>query len=384
MKLFFLLGNQLFSEKYLEKFRKDHIFFMAEDYQLCTYEKHHKQKILLFLSAMRSHADKLKKNKFKIEYSSIEDKSFKSDYIEKLKKIIKTQKISEVSSFEIEDKFFEKKISQFFKKEKIKWNIIQTPMFLNSRENFKKYLSKSKKPFMAVFYKETRRELNILMKKDGNPEGGKWSFDDENRNKLPKNIKIPKFPKINETTHTKKLKPTIDKVFKDHPGNTKEFWFATEYEDIIKQASEIYDKHISNCPELYIKIPVGFNELKAIKVCSKKGIKINATICYSEQQMQLCASAGAKYVSLFYCRLRQHGGNVEKAIKRTKDYINSNNLDTKLICGSIRTQQDVSDAWDFGADIVTTGLNVINEMVIHPKTKESYDGFNKDFANWLN
>ena len=155
--------------------------------------------------------------------------------------------------------------------------------------------------------------------------------------------------------------------------------FDTEYEDIIKQSSEIYDKHISNCPELYIKIPVGFNELKAIKVCSKKGIKINATICYSEQQMQLCASAGAKYVSLFYCRLRQHGGNVEKAIKRTKDYIN-----TKLICGSIRTQQDVSDAWDFGADIVTTGLNVINEMVIHPKTKESYDGFNKDFANWLN
>ena len=234
MKLFFLLGNQLFSEKYLEKFRKDHIFFMAEDYQLCTYEKHHKQKILLFLSAMRSHADKLKKNKFKIEYSSIEDKSFKSDYIEKLKKIIKTQKISEVSSFEIEDKFFEKKISHFFKKEKIKWIVIQTPMFLNSRENFKKYLSKSKKPFMAVFYKETRRELNILMKKDGNPEGGKWSFDDENRNKLPKNITIPKFPKINETTHTKKLKPIIEKVFKDHPGNTKEFWFATEYEDVVK------------------------------------------------------------------------------------------------------------------------------------------------------
>ncbi len=114
MKLFFLLGNQLFSEKYLEKFRKDHIFFMAEDYQLCTYEKHHKQKILLFLSAMRSHADKLKKNKFKIEYSTIEDKTFKLDYLEKLKKILKAKKISEVSSFEIEDKFFEKKNNKIF------------------------------------------------------------------------------------------------------------------------------------------------------------------------------------------------------------------------------------------------------------------------------
>ena len=162
MKLFFLLGNQLFDEKYLEKFKKDHIFYMAEDFQLCTYEKHHKNKILLFLSSMRSHADRLKKSKFKIEYSTIEEKTFKLDYTEKLKKTIKSKKINEISSFEIEDKFFEKKISQFTKKENIKWNIVQSPMFLNSRQNFKKYLSKSKKPFMAVFYKDTRRELNIL------------------------------------------------------------------------------------------------------------------------------------------------------------------------------------------------------------------------------
>jgi len=147
MKLFFLLGNQLFDEKYLEKFKKDHIFYMAEDFQLCTYEKHHKNKILLFLSSMRSHADRLKKSNFKIEYSSIEEKTFKLDYTEKLKKIIKSKKITEISSFEIEDKFFEKKISQFTKKENIKWNIVQSPMFLNSRQNFKKYLSKSKKPF---------------------------------------------------------------------------------------------------------------------------------------------------------------------------------------------------------------------------------------------
>ena len=50
-----------------------------------------------------------------------------------------------------------------FSKCKIKWNIIQTPMFLNSRSEFKNYLNKSKKPFMAVFYKETRKKLKILI-----------------------------------------------------------------------------------------------------------------------------------------------------------------------------------------------------------------------------
>ena len=59
MKLFFILGNQLFPLNYLDKFKKDHLFFLAEDYELCTYEKHHKQKILLFLSSMRSYLDRL-------------------------------------------------------------------------------------------------------------------------------------------------------------------------------------------------------------------------------------------------------------------------------------------------------------------------------------
>ena len=202
MKLFFILGNQLFPLKYVDRFKKDHSFYMAEDYELCTYEKHHKQKILLFLSSMRSYADMLKANKYKVEYSKIEDKDFKDTYFKKLKIIIDQKKITEISSFEVEDKFFEKKISQFLKKEKINWNIAQTPMFLNSRDEFKNYLVKSKKPFMATFYKEVRKKSGILMGADGNPIGGKWSFDEDNRNKLPKDISIPKFPKINETNHT--------------------------------------------------------------------------------------------------------------------------------------------------------------------------------------
>ncbi len=234
MKLFFILGNQLFPIQNLNSFKNDHIIFMAEDYQLCTYEKHHKLKILLFLSAMRSYAENLKNNKFEIEYQKIENKEFKDDYLKKLKKIINSKNIKEVSSFEIEDKFFEKKITLFLKKENIKWNIVQTPMFLNSRNDFKNYLKKSKKPFMATFYKDVRKKSGILMGSDANPIGGKWSFDEDNRNKLPKNITIPKFPKIGETNNTKKLKPIIEKLFSDHPGNTDNFWFATEYEDVLK------------------------------------------------------------------------------------------------------------------------------------------------------
>ena len=90
MKLFLILGNQLFSPKYLSDF-KDHTFFMAEDYGLCTFEKHHKLKILLFLSSMRSFKDELKSKNFNVVYKDV-NKDFKLSYEKKLEKIIKEKK----------------------------------------------------------------------------------------------------------------------------------------------------------------------------------------------------------------------------------------------------------------------------------------------------
>ena len=115
-----------------------------------------------------------------------------------------------------------KKIIDFSKKNKIKLNIITSPMFLNTRDDFKKYLSKSKKPFMAVFYKDTRRKMNILMNGE-DPVGGKWSFDEDNRKKLPKGTKVPSFPKIDQTVHTIKLK----KYYRKEVCNTP--WFNRKF-----------------------------------------------------------------------------------------------------------------------------------------------------------
>ena len=66
---------------------------MAEDYQLCTYVKHHRQKILLFLSvlkillflsAMRSYADELKKANLTLTYFDCKHELFKKSYEDKI------------------------------------------------------------------------------------------------------------------------------------------------------------------------------------------------------------------------------------------------------------------------------------------------------------
>ena len=154
MKLFLVLGNQLFPLKYFNRLDEDYVFYMCEDYGLCTYQKHHKKKILLYLSSMRSLNEKLKENNFRTIYKSIEEDDFDLPYIEKLNKILSEKNITEIASFEIEDKFFENKIKRFAKNAKINWKVYQTPMFLNSREKFHNYLKKTNRPFMGTFYKK--------------------------------------------------------------------------------------------------------------------------------------------------------------------------------------------------------------------------------------
>jgi len=231
-KAFIILGNQLFPKEHLKDHKEDHIF-MAEDLGLCTYEKHHKQKILLFLSAMRSYAEELKKSKFNVTYFDVLHSLFNKSYEEKLQTFVKKNKITEITSFEIEDKFFETRIKQFCTKHSILYQTLTSPMFVTSREEFSNYLKDNKKPFMATFYKLQRVRLNILIK-DKKPIGGKWSFDEDNRKKLAHGIEVPKLRSFKATAHTKELIPFIETNFSTHPGTLKDFNYPTTRKDAIQ------------------------------------------------------------------------------------------------------------------------------------------------------
>ena len=159
--------------------------------------------------------------------------------------------------------------------------------------------------------------------------------------------------------------------------------FNTSYDEMLAEALDLSSQLSQYSDVLKIKVPITLDGLKVINILSKEGIKTNATAAYSEQQLQLAASAGASYVSLFYCRLMQSGGDVAKVLQRTRDFIDTNNLKSEIIAGSIRTQTDVSNAWHHGAHIVTTSKSVINEMMLHPKTDEAIDQFTRDFKAWI-
>ena len=134
---------------------------MAEDVGLCTYVRHHQQKIVLFLAAMREYADLLRRNDFVVDYHGFEQDA-ESVFEEKLADFVAHYNLRELVHFEIEDRFFAERIARFCVDNDIAERVVESPMFLTPRSQFAAYLESAKRPFMADFYKRQRRELGIL------------------------------------------------------------------------------------------------------------------------------------------------------------------------------------------------------------------------------
>ncbi len=221
-----ILGNQLFPLE-MQNIEDGETVFMCEDSGLCTYEKHHKSKIALFFNAMRSFRDSLEAANIDCIYYDFNNK-FEDSYIKKLSSEIKDNNFSCIRFFEIEDKPFENEIMQMISDLDIKCEVLNTPMFLDSRESFKDFVGDKKFLLQANYYKKVRKEMDILIENE-KPVGGKWSFDDENRKKLPKDYLIPELPVIKERDDSDEISNFINTEFNDHPGNINNiFPYTTE------------------------------------------------------------------------------------------------------------------------------------------------------------
>lgn len=224
-----VLGNQLFDYKHYKDLSLD--FFMCEDHELCTHFKYHKHKIIHFLSSMRIFSEELEKKGKHVFYKKYAEKPH---FLKELEGLIQKNKYKIVNIYEIEDKFFEQKLIELFSDLGIKVNYLKSPMFLTSRDEFKQYLKKNKKPFMNSFYILQRKKLGLLME-DDKPIGGQWSYDQENRKKIPKDFKPENFlpPAIHHPV-VEEVKKLVDKHFPDHPGESSNYWIPVTRKDSLK------------------------------------------------------------------------------------------------------------------------------------------------------
>ena len=190
---------------------------------------------------------------------------------------------------------------------------------------------------------------------------------------------LAKEPKANFHGHIQKIVDLIVADGRNLPLSVEVF--ATKPDEMIAQAEEILQKIPYS--GLNIKVPVGWDELKVIYALAKKDIKVNCTCIFTEEQSVLAANAGASYVSIFHCRLKDMGGDPVRVIEGTRQILDQAGSPAEIIVGSIRMQSDILEAHLAGGHIVTAGAKVIEQMSSHPGTDKSVQGFLKDFATWI-
>lgn len=131
-------------------------------------------------------------------------------------------------------------------------------------------------------------------------------------------------------------------------------------------------------PQIVVKVPITPEGLKACKALTEQGISVNVTLCFSMNQAILAAQAGATYISAFWGRFEDHGGDGFTLIQEIRSMLDQSYFDSELLAASIRTPHQTYRAALGGAHISTVPFTVLKAMFIHPLTEQGIHTFRKD------
>ena len=151
---------------------------------------------------------------------------------------------------------------------------------------------------------------------------------------------------------------------------------ATDFEEIIKEGEELAKLH----HQIIVKVPMIKEGIKAINYFSKNGIKTNCTLIFSAGQALLAAKAGATYVSPFIGRLDDIGESGIDLITQICNIFKLHSFDTQVLAASIRSKEHIIQCAEAGADVVTTPLAPILELIKHDLTDKGLTKFLEDHA----
>ena len=139
---------------------------------------------------------------------------------------------------------------------------------------------------------------------------------------------------------------------------------SQEADEMVKEAKDL----VKIAENIVIKIPMTIEGIKATKILSTQGIRINMTLVFSPLQALLAAKAGAAYVSPFVGRLDDIGHDGMKLVEQIVNIYDVYGFTTEIIVASIRHPLHVLRAALLGADIATIPFRVIKQLAKHPLT----------------
>ncbi|MGE3278889.1 MAG: fructose-6-phosphate aldolase [Candidatus Altimarinota bacterium] len=171
------------------------------------------------------------------------------------------------------------------------------------------------------------------------------------------------------------LKEYTIKICKMVKGDVSAEVVSTDAEGMIKEGRAIAKWH----KNVVVKVPMTMEGIKAIKVLSSEGIRINCTLIFSANQALLAAKAGAYIVSPFAGRIDDIGQDSLDTMAEIRQIFDNFGIETQILFASTRHPRHVIEAAKLGCDICTMPADVMEKMFKHPLTDIGLEKFLQDW-----
>ena len=187
-----ILGDQLDElHSWFKVPDKDVTYVMMEIRQETDYVKHHIQKVAAFFTAMRAFGARLGKLGHNVIYIRLDDGKNSQSLGTNLKNLLASKNFSRMEYLLPDEYRLDEQLKNLARKLQIPVAAVDTEHFLTERQALKEFFANKKRYLMESFYRSMRKRHNILMEED-KPSGGKWNYDQKNRQAYDRRIPIPK------------------------------------------------------------------------------------------------------------------------------------------------------------------------------------------------
>jgi deoxyribodipyrimidine photolyase-related protein len=204
--------------------------WMAEVREESTHVWSHQARTALFLAAMRHFRDAQESAGRRLIYRSLDDPENRGSLPAELDAALQVHRPTELQVVEPGDQRVRQGLEQTAKSRRVPLTVLPDRHFLASRQEFDAHADGRKQLRMEFFYRDMRRRYNILLDDDGEPLGGAWNFDADNRSSFGKAGPglVPRPIGFAPDAITRDILDLVRKSFADHPGRLTHFdWPVT-------------------------------------------------------------------------------------------------------------------------------------------------------------
>lgn len=133
--------------------------------------------------------------------------------------------------------------------------------------------------------------------------------------------------------------------------------------------------------QVFVKIPVTLEGLKAMKILKARGVQVTATAVYSKAQAFLALEAGADTIAPYFNRIQNLGNDPKDLIQSLSMMIDKNQYPCKILAASFKTMDQVNEAFEAGAHTATMSVDLIVDALNQAEIHEAVDVFAQDWES---